>query len=228
MGSAGVTRPTERKPVKHCVLLTAGIVAALLVWLEGIAGGYFAGATPVALWFFYPFFFLAIVAIPILIATGYCGMLVFRKKTRRNILQTLVSLLGPVVLGAGPTLFSGYDAFVFRMKDFSEDEYHSLAEDVLTELRGRGLDRLHGYDIHETEQDAIYRSLVGRHPVLAFADDPPAILASADSVSLYWGVGFDGGYEAVTLLSSEPPYWPNPSGLPSTYIYDSVVVRLAP
>ncbi len=224
--------------MKHGIILTVGIAAGALFWLLGLAEGYFADPTPLPFWILYPFFLLAVAAITVSVSIGYCVWLIFVRKTRRNLTLVLAALIGPLVILVGPRLLNGYDAFVYRMKSFSDAEYRSVAADIKTAFDERGIRRLRDLDLHETEKFAILESLVDAHPILAISDFPLDLAVSGERVVLEWGSGLTGGYQIEISLNSEPSSkWAGPSGpglpgpyqiLERTYIYDGVVLEHLP
>lgn len=222
--------------MKHGIVLGAGIGAGFLSWLFNLAEGYFANPAPPPFGVLYPFFLIPIAAAPILVSIGYCVWLVSQRKTRRNIGLTLVSLVGPFVVVAGPTLINDYDTFVYRMKSFSEAEYHRLAADVKTEFDKKGVDQLRDYGSSRKEQLAIHETLVQSHPILAISEFPLDIAVRDENVVLEWGSGLTGGYEVVISLSSDPTSgWvdarrrgPHDVASPVTYIYDGVALLRLP
>ena len=222
--------------MKHSITLTVGIGAGLLAWLFNLAEGYFADPAPFPFGIFYPFFLIPIAATPVLVSIGYCVWLILVSKTRRNIGLTLAALIGPLVVVVGPRLLNDYDTFVYRMKSFSEAEYHRLAAEIKTEFDERGINRLQDYGISREERLAIYGPLVESHPILAISEFPLDIAASDENVVLEWGSGLTGGYEVVISLRSDPPSewaapWrqgPHNVELPVTYIYDGVALLPLP
>jgi len=220
---------TEGKTVTHTILLAVGIGAGFLVWLQGLAYGYFV-VTPLdpgSGWSIYTVFFpLLNSAISICVSIGYCAKLVFGRKSRRNLKFAIAALVGPVVFVVGPMLLTGDDAFVYRMKSFSEDEYLRLAEDVQALRYERGIGELRGQGVYREGLVFVRESLVEAHPILAVSALEPVIWVDEDHVSFTWGVTRSGGYKAVILLNSDAPDGPESYALPSTQIYDSVIVML--
>lgn len=222
--------------MKHSIILIVGIGAGFLLWLFILAQGYFANPAPFPFGVLYPFFLLPIAAIPILVSIGYCVWLAFQSKTRRNIGLTLAALIGPLVVVVGPRLLNDYDTFVYRMKSFSEAEYHRLAAEIKTKLDERGIDRLQVYGSPRKEQLAMHEPLVQSHPILAISKFPLDIAASDENVLLEWGSGLTGGYEVLISLSSDPSSdWAAPrrqrpynAEVPVTYIYDGVALLRLP
>ena len=220
--------------MKHGIILTVGIGSGVFIWLLSLAQGYFVD--PTLLEFGFPFIPLGLplALTAVLVPIGYCVWLLFARKTRRNIGFTLAALIGPLVLVVGPGLLNGYDAFIYRMKGFSEPEYQRLAADIKTAFDERGVNKLMSYDIYLLSNDiAVYESLVDSHPILAISEFPLDIEADDEEVSLEWASGLTGGYQVLISLSSDPPSeWAGPSGpgLPGpfsidrTYIYDGVAL----
>ncbi|MDJ0946904.1 MAG: hypothetical protein QNJ30_25930 [Kiloniellales bacterium] len=71
--------------MKHRIILTVGIGSGALIWLFGLANGYFADPAPLPFGIFYPFLLLSIAAISVSVSIGYCVRLIFVRKTKRNV-----------------------------------------------------------------------------------------------------------------------------------------------
>ena len=223
--------------MKHGVILGVGIGSGVFIRLSDLAMGYFADPALPLLGIPLTLLAVPLALITVLVSIGYCVWLLFVRKTRRNIRLALAALIGPLVLMAGPRLLNGYDAFVYRMKSFSEAEYQRLAADIKKEFDEQGIDEL-SYHIQRDELRAIAETLVDSHPVLAVSEFPLDIGASDERISVEWASGLTGGYEVVISLRPDPPSeWAGPSGpgLPGpynirevTYIYDGVALLHLP
>jgi len=220
--------------MKHRIVVAVAIGAGLSAWLLALAGGYFVDPALTPLFLFYPLLTLLLAATSFLVTICYgLGILVVAR-TKRNICLALLALIGPVTVVAGPRMFSDYDAFVYRMKSFSEVEYRRLAEDMKAQVDARGIRLLSSREPTSGESSEIPRSLIDSHPILAISNFPLQILARDESMSLRWGSGLTGGYTVAISLSADPPTeWADDLrqgdyNLPVTYIYDGVAAARLP
>lgn len=218
----------------HVVFLTVGIGAGLSLWLFVLAPGYLANPAPLPFGLFYPIFHSSFDTIAFLVAVGYFVRFLIVRKTKRNIRLTLLALIGLVIASVGPKLFNSYDAFIYRMKGFSEAEFQRLAADIKTELDERGVDRLPKDQLYGSSRPEIPESLTRSHPIIAISDFPIDIAARGESIRIMWASGLTGGYVVAISLSANPPSgWADGLqqgvyNLPVTYIYDGVALSLAP
>ncbi|WP_340119120.1 hypothetical protein [Pelagibius sp. 7325] len=224
--------------MKHGVAIAVAVLAGLAVWMLGLAGGYYVDPALFPLGMLYPFVGLALAACSLLVGAVYalgCLTLFFMGKGRRYLGVALVALIGPAIVLAGPRLFGAYDAFVYRMKGFSETDYQRLAADIMAELDRRGVRTLPaGHDPLTLKPVPIPQTLIDSHDLLAISRFPLRVLAKDGGVSVMWGSGLTGGYTVAVSLNPEPlPGWADDLrqgdyDLPVTYIYSGVAASLLP
>lgn len=221
--------------MRHQAVIAAGVGAALLFWLLGLASGYFVDPALWPLGFLYPLLTLLLAAascfIGIIYALGCLGLFVLRKD-RRDLAIAVFALIGPAIVVGGPRLLSGYDAFVYRMKSFPQAEYRRLAVDAKAALDERGVQMLSD---HLDDEGAISPSLLEPHRILKISHFPLRILNGDERLSVSWGSGLTGGYTVAISDNPDPPTgWADDLrsegvyNLPVTYIHDSVAVALLP
>ena len=207
--------------MKHKIILTTSILAALSVRIETFAEGYFVDPALLGL-FITPLIILSLAFIPIVVAIVYIVRFIRGKKTAENVRLTLVSLCGLIVLPFIPLLPSSMDAFVYRMEQFPREAYYNLADDLRAEFKRLGIQGLGGVDSKEKEWDAVYELLRPSHPILQVNRFKPYMTVDDDSVIVFWGSGLTGAYEIIILEGNEKPHWLESTQRPVVYIYEDV------
>lgn len=207
--------------MKHTIILTISIAAGLASWLFDVATGYFANP---ALFFsiFTPLVVLPLLIVPLIVAIGY-GLAVQNPKLK------LAAVIGLAIQLVGFGAIDDWDAFVYRMKSFSEEEYRELAISVKRTMDQRRRYQTSDLINYNHQHRVIYQSLVDDHPILEISQLRPKFSANESRVHVMWGSGLIGGYEAVILLAPAEPGWhKEPTYSSVTYIYDSVALLRLP
>lgn len=213
--------------MKHTIILTASILAALSVRIVFFAQGYFVD--PALLGFFFdPLILPALALAPAVVAIAYVIRLIRREKSAQNIRLTVVALCGPVVLLMAPILPGGMDAFFFRMKQFPQAAYHSLAGDLRREFETRGIQIGTVLSSDDKEWDAVYQALRPAHPILQVNRRRPYVMLHDSHVIVFWGSGLTGAYEVIILTGPDKPPWLDSQQRPIIYIHDDVGLGFRP
>ncbi len=183
------------------------VVVVFLLSVASVAGlwlsGYFILLIPFGL--FSPFAELGLALALIFFAIASVILVGLGKHSSH---QRMIVALGVLVIASLPWATSWrINGFEFRIKQTSDADWLTLADDARTLLRGSTADgqlpRHPG--LHWNRQYVV--KLAESHPVLRLGDFPPKLFVDEDSVGIYWGSGLIGTW-AVDISSepsSEPP-----------------------
>lgn len=191
--------------MKHRIILTASCLSAIGAHIAFFAEGYFANPALLGV-LITPLVFLSLLFFPALVAVVYLVRFFLRDKTRQNTTLTILGFCGFTLFVAGHALPGGLDAFVFRMKQFSDTAYYELAANLRSEFDKRGIRESSDLQIGSKAWESLHDSLREAHPILQINSSPPRIAVDEDSVIVFWGGGRTGSYEIMILLDANEPH----------------------
>ena len=203
---------------RHHVFLAIAFVSASVVRLMGFAGGYLVQPAPLGA--LTPYLLLPLAFVPVATLLVYLVSLLRGVRELRRWALLVLAVLPVCLVLPNPLLPNGFDGFILRMRGVPDAEFHRLAEDVRGYLSSKSLTEALALE----HQEVIYTFLRDAHPLLDISSWKPYLFARGSVVTITWGSGLTGGYEAIVVDDVQPPQWVEPDRL--TQLYDRVYLTV--
>lgn len=205
----------------HRTILAIALGSGAGVTLTSLASGYFV--EPALLGSLTPFIVVPAALVPLVVLLVYLLRLFFRIRDLQRWRHFAVALLAISLMPFNPLLPTGFDAFVLRMANVPSRDFHRLAVDLHAYLESQNLS---GTRAILADQDEVHAALREAHPLLEVSSWKPRLNVQRGDVSILWGSGLTGGYEATVSVEAEQPRWWDESESPKARLYERVFLTV--